>query len=366
MARRHGAEQRTVQKALHDLRDRQERQHRGKDASRPERERGGERKREKDVCQNVRRARFPRYACAERVFIEPVPDVPPPDAAGAFGKTQRLLRDAHLAHVPPPGKRFDPRAVIPAAALVHIRVYARRVAPEDTLDRVGVFQHRSEIERGNVPQRREPYGGSRGGRRIAAVELREPEERRRAQRCADQTKLAPGERRLPLKPLKKHAEPFLVHAPAAGREQHPAKRRDERPLARRTEPPRSVKLRPGGIRFPLAQPEIVEQPPRPALRRGAGRLQPPRRGTQRTQRIPEHILRHRARHNARHGHRPRRAFGVMRQLADGNDDRLHTFFLQHIIHDIHGTFFPAAGRVIPPAGKAHGAAFFFFLSAKNP
>ena len=102
MARRHGAEQRAVQKSLHDFRDRQQRQHSREDAFCPQRARRGKRKREKDVCENVRRAASPRHARAEGIFIEPVADVTPPDAIGALGKAQRLLRDARLAFVFPP------------------------------------------------------------------------------------------------------------------------------------------------------------------------------------------------------------------------------------------------------------------------
>ena len=102
MARRHGAEQRAVQKSLHDFRDRQQRQHSREDAFCPQRARRGERKREKDVCENVRRAASPRYARTEGIFIEPVADVAPPDALGALGKAQRLLRDARLAFIFPP------------------------------------------------------------------------------------------------------------------------------------------------------------------------------------------------------------------------------------------------------------------------
>ena len=102
MARRHGAEQRAVQKSLHDFRDRQQRQHSREDAFCPQRARRGERKRKKDVCENVRRAASPRHARTEGIFIEPVADVTPPDAIGALGKAQRLLRDARLAFIFPP------------------------------------------------------------------------------------------------------------------------------------------------------------------------------------------------------------------------------------------------------------------------
>ena len=169
MARRHGAEQHAVDKPLYKLRNRQQRQCSGENAFRPQRERGRKPKREKDVCQNVRRAGSPRHTCAERVFIEPVADVTPPDALGALRKTQRLLRDARLALVFPPRERFNARAIVPAAALVHERVRPRRVAPEDVLHGVGLFPHRVQIERGNVPQRCEIDGGCRAGGRVAPV-----------------------------------------------------------------------------------------------------------------------------------------------------------------------------------------------------
>lgn len=86
MARRHGAEQRAVQKSLHDFRDRQQRQRSREDAFCPQRARRGERKREKDVCENVRRAASPRHARAEGIFIEPVADMTPPDALGALAR----------------------------------------------------------------------------------------------------------------------------------------------------------------------------------------------------------------------------------------------------------------------------------------
>ena len=340
-ARRHGAEQHAVDQSLYQLRNRQQRQGSGESAFRPQRERERKPKREKDVCQNVRRAGSPRHTCAERVFIEPVAYVAPPDALGALRKAQRLLRDARLASVVSPREHFNARAIVPAAALVHARVYPRRVAPEDVLHSVGLFSHRVQIERGNVPQRCEIDGGCRAGGRAAPVQLREPDERRRAQRRAEKSQFAPGERRFPLEAFEEHGEALFVHAPAAGGEQHPAERGDERPLARCTKASGGMKRSESGGSLPLAQPEIVDQPLCAAVR--CGRFQPPSGAAQGAQRVPDRILRYGARHNARHGHRARRALGIMRQLPELYHDRFHSFRLQSLTFTEY--FFPMFGAI---------------------
>ena len=257
VARRHGAEQHAVKNALHEFRDRQQRQKPRGYASRPERGRGSEGEREENVCENVRRARAARHTGAERIFIEPVSDVAPPAPLGALGKAQRLFRDARFAPIFPARERFDAHAVIPAAALVHTGVYPRRVTPEDMLHSVGLFQHRIQIKRGDVPQRCEIYGSRAAIWGIAPVELREPGEHRCAQRRAEQPQLAPGERRFPLKAFQKHGDAPLVHAPAAGSEQHPAERGNERSLARCAKPPGGMERGERGISLALTKPEIV-------------------------------------------------------------------------------------------------------------
>ena len=365
MARRHGAEQRAVQKSLHDFRDRQQRQHSREDAFCPQRARRRNRKREKNVCENVRRAASPGHARAEGIFIEPVADMTPPDALGALGQAQRLLRDARLAFIFPPRKRFDARAVVPAAALVHALVHPRRVAPEDVLHGVGLFQHRVQIERGDVPQRCKIYGGRRAGGCLAPVELREPDEDRRAQRRAKKGQLAPGERRFPLKAFQKYGDPFLVHAPAAGGEQHPAERGDERPLARGAKPPGGMERGERGGSLPLAQPEIVKQPARAAV--GCRRIQPPALFAQSAQRVPDLILRHGARHHARHGHRARRALGIMRQLFKRYHDRFHSFRLQSMTFTEH--FSPMSGTICKKGAAGDPAApepvgFLFYSTSR--
>ena len=73
-------------KSLHDLRDRQRCQHSREDAFCPQYARRGERKREKDVCENVRRAASRGTPAPRGFFIEPVADVTPPDAIGALAR----------------------------------------------------------------------------------------------------------------------------------------------------------------------------------------------------------------------------------------------------------------------------------------
>ena len=107
-----------------------------------------------------------------------------------------------------------------------------------------------------------------------------------------------------------------------------------------------------GGSLPLAQPEIVEQPPRSAVRRG--RIQPPALFAQSAQRVPDLILRHGARHHARHGHRARRALGIMRQLFKRYHDRFHSFRLQSMTFTEH--FSP----------KRHAICVFSLLSVKKP
>ena len=217
---------------------------------------------------------------------------------------------------------------------------------------VGLFQHRVQIERGDVPQRCKIHGGHRAGGRLTPVELREPDEDRRAQRRAEKGQLAPGERRFPLKAFQKYGDPFLVHAPAAGGEQHPAERGDERPLARGAKPSGGMERGERGGSLPLAQPEIVEQPARSAVRRG--RIQPPALFTQSAQRVPDLILRHGARHHARHGHRARRALGIMRQLFKRYHDRFHSFRLQSMTFTEH--FSPMSGTICKKGAAGDPAA----------
>ena len=107
-----------------------------------------------------------------------------------------------------------------------------------------------------------------------------------------------------------------------------------------------------GGSLPLAQPEIVEQPPRSAVRRG--RIQLPALFAQSSQRVPDLILCHGA-HDARDGRgAARRALGIMRQLFERYHDRFHSFRLQSMTFTEH--FSP----------KRHAICVFSPLSAKKP
>ena len=269
--RAHDVQQDIINKALHQLRHGQQKQHRRDSALQVKPQRQRCRQRHQYVCPDVQ-----TLAVAAVRGEEVKADVPPvvcraaDEGAGVYvllrvGAARKLLHTAEIR--------------LPCAA-VHARIFARRITAEHAVGHVGRGKERLRVQHGQQPQ----CGEQRfkllcvavrvGGVAHLVADRRRAFYHRRAQQRRDKAQFAPPQYRHGLEPLHVRREALLRHLAPPGQQQVSAQRGGKHPVRAQPQPPRVLKLRQHAAVFALYHVPVVQQPLACRRRRGHGAVAP--------------------------------------------------------------------------------------------
>ena len=183
------------------------------------------------------------------------------DVAALAALADQGLGKLELLHAPPLCEDAHALAIGRAAALVHLRIDPRRVAPERRLDHVRALQQFCEVERGEKAQRGyavSEHGGVDAVRHCGADLGRQ----RKAQGGREEAKLPHREgqvalkiREVSLRALRRDGAAALAHQGRAGGDY-------DRAAVRGAQPPRAAQLRGRELALALYEIPVVEQPVR--------------------------------------------------------------------------------------------------------